>query len=79
MTRFGPLDVLGAAGSGRGYPELITEAEVFELGTLRFQVLSLEALIRLKEETGQTKDYAVLEILRAVLDERESESRKKSS
>ena len=67
MTEFGPLDVLGSAGADRSYSELIDEADVFELGDLRFHVLSLATLIQLKEETGHAKDLAVLEILRTVL------------
>ena len=70
MTEFGPLDVLGSVGAERSYSELIDEAEVFELGDFRFHVLSLGALIQLKEEAGRAKDRAMLEILRAVLKEK---------
>jgi hypothetical protein len=70
MTRFGPLDVLGAIGNGRRYEQLLPHATELEVGTdLRVRVLDLATLIDVKEELGQEKDLAVLPILRRVLEE----------
>jgi len=70
MTRFGPLDVLGAIGKGRRYEQLLPHATEMETGPgLRVRVLDLATLIAVKEETGQEKDLAVLPVLRRVLEE----------
>lgn len=72
MTRFGPLDLLGTAGAGRGYSELLPRSTELPLtGGLRVRLLDLDALIELKTETGRDKDKAVLAILRQTLEERE--------
>jgi hypothetical protein len=71
MTRFGPLDLLGTAGVGRGYDELLPRSTELPLtGGLRVRLLDLDALIELKTETGRDKDKAVLSILRQTLEER---------
>jgi len=70
MTDAGPLDVLGAIGKGHEYNELL--AETIELAIderLKVRVLSLPALIRIKQETAHEKDRAVLAILRRTLEE----------
>lgn len=70
MTRFGPLDLLGAVGKGRGYEELVPHAvDLHVQGGLNVRVLGLDELIRLKEEAGRDKDKAVLSILRRTLEE----------
>ena len=69
MTRCGPLDVLGAIGSGRHYEDLLPESAPVTLGGASIPVLRLEALIRTKEETGRDKDLAVLDLLRRALRE----------
>jgi hypothetical protein len=76
MTRFGPLDLLGAIGRGEGYAELRPHTVELELGTgLRVRVLDLETLIRIKDELGREKDRAVLPILRRTLLERKKRNR----
>lgn len=66
-TAFGPLDVLGEIGAGHGYDELFKHSETFLVDeSLRVNVLSLDWLIRTKEETGAPKDLAVLDLLREV-------------
>jgi hypothetical protein len=71
MTRFGPLDLLGTIGKGDDYAQLLDETVELEIGeSLKVRVLSLEGLVRSKEETGQEKDKAVLPVLRQVLRER---------
>jgi hypothetical protein len=71
MTRFGPLDLLGTIGKDHHYTQLLDETVELEIaGGLKVRVLSLEGLVRTKEETGQEKDKAVLPMLRRVLEER---------
>lgn len=70
ITRYGPLDVLGAIGAGRRYEDLLPHAGEMDLGDgLRVRVLDLETLIATKEETGREKDMAALPLLRSVLAE----------
>jgi hypothetical protein len=69
MTRSGPLDILGAIGSGRSYADLLPLSHDLTIGDLTIRVLSLEALIQIKVEVGHPKDRAVLEILRETLRE----------
>ena len=71
MTRFGPLDLLGTIGQGHDYGQLLHETVEVEIGGgLKVRVLSLERLVKTKEETGQEKDKAVLPVLRRLLEER---------
>ena len=68
LTVHGPMDVLGEIGNGHGYGQLIKVSEPIEIGDgLTSAVLSLDWLIRTKEEVGAPKDLAVLEILRETL------------
>lgn len=67
LTRCGPVDVLGAIGSGRSYEDLLPDAVAVDLGGITVHVLRLAALIRTKEEAGREKDRAVLELLRQAL------------
>ncbi len=70
MTRFGPLDLLGTIGQGHDYGQLLSETVEVEIGGgLKVRVLSLERLVKTKEETGQEKDRAVLPVLRQVLEQ----------
>jgi len=71
MTLFGPLDLLGTIGQGHDYGQLLHETVEVEIGGgLKVRVLSLERLVKTKEETGQEKDKAVLPVLRRLLEER---------
>jgi predicted nucleotidyltransferase len=71
MTRFGPLDLLGTIGQGHDYGQLLHETVELQVGGgFKVRVLSLERLVKTKEETGQEKDKAVLPVLRRVLEER---------
>ena len=71
MTRFGPLDLLGIIGQDRDYGQLLHETVELEIGGgVTVRVLSLESLVKTKEETGQEKDKAALPVLRRVLEER---------
>jgi hypothetical protein len=71
LTRFGPLDLLGMIGAGRGYQELLAHTVEMKFdGDLRIRVLDLETLIQTKEEIAGEKDNAVLPILRQTLKEK---------
>lgn len=68
LTRNGPLDVLGEIGLGHDYLELEAFSEQVVLGGGgAIRVLSLEWIIRTKEEVGGVKDLATLDLLRAAL------------
>jgi hypothetical protein len=70
ITRFGPLDLLGAIGKGRSYADLLRDFTEYDLDDgVRVRVLGLEAQIAVKEEIGGEKDLAVLPILRRTLEE----------
>jgi hypothetical protein len=71
MTRFGPLDLLGTIGKGHDYGQLLDQTIEVEIARrLKVRVLSLESLVKTKEETGQEKDRAVLPVLRHILEEK---------
>ena len=70
QTRFGHLDLLGTIGAGRDYQYLRDHTVTGTIRGISFQMLDLETLIRIKEETGREKDHMVLPILRATLEER---------
>lgn len=71
MTRFGPLDLLGAVGAGRSFEDLLPETEEMQLTPdLMIRVLKLESLIRLKEQMSHEKDLAALPLLRRTLAEK---------
>jgi hypothetical protein len=73
-TVHGPMDVLGEIGNGHDYGELVKTSEAIDIGDgLTVAVLSLEWLIRIKEEVGAPKDLAVLDILRETLRLRRSD------
>lgn len=67
LTRYGPLDILGAIGDNDGYEQLIAHCETIDLGQDRIiRILDLETLIRMKEKSARDKDQAMLNILRAM-------------
>jgi predicted nucleotidyltransferase len=70
MTRYGPLDVLGAIGKGHGYDELISHSIELDVGeSLKVRLLTLEKHIQIKEEVARDQDKAVLPILHRTLEE----------
>jgi hypothetical protein len=70
LTRFGPLDVLGAIGKGQGYDDLLPHSQPVEISPgLTVHVLNLETIISVKEELGSEKDLAALPLLRRTLAE----------
>lgn len=70
LTKYGPLDLRGAVGGGRGYEDLIAHTIKVRVGAISVAVVDLETLITLKEQAGRDKDAAVLAILRRTRDER---------
>ena len=71
MTKFGPLDLLGAIGKGWGYGELLGETVEMKLSPgLGVRVLHLATLIKVKEEVAHDKDRAVLAVLRRTLEQK---------
>jgi hypothetical protein len=71
MTRYGPLDILGAIGHAHGYEELFEHADEIQAGPgNRIRVLKLAKLIEVKSETAGEKDFATLPILRKTLEKR---------
>jgi hypothetical protein len=71
ITTAGNLDVLGhPAGSG-GYDELARTAVPMEISGEKVLVAAIEDLIRMKRAAGRPKDRIEVEILEAVLEERD--------
>lgn len=71
VTRAGNLDCLGfPAGSG-GYDRLRATATETDLGGIRVPVADLRDLIRMKRAAARPKDLIEVEVLKAVLDERQ--------
>jgi hypothetical protein len=71
VTRYGPLDLLGEIGAGRGFDGLQPHTVELHVGEdLRARVLDLDTLIMTKTEAGREKDKAMLPILRRTLAER---------
>ena len=67
LTDFGPLDVLVSIGDNLGYADLVEQTFEYELGGATVLVLSLEMVIRSKEQAHRDKDQAALPILKRTL------------
>jgi hypothetical protein len=71
MTDAGPIDVLGEAGPGQTFDELKRESLLMDIAPgVTIRVLSLEAIVRMKEALGRDKDRIVIPILRRTIEER---------
>jgi len=71
MTRYGPLDVLGAIGHSHVYEDLLEHINEMKVGAgLAIRVLKLAKLIEVKSETAGEKDLATLPILRKTLEQK---------
>jgi len=68
LTKYGPLDILGAIGDGSDFNHLISRTEKIQLdnGT-ELGILDLKTLIEEKEKTKRDKDIGTLNILNAML------------
>jgi hypothetical protein len=69
-TNQGPLDLLGNIEEDTGYEDLVADSEWLEVAGAPVRTLSLQRLIRVKEQLGRPKDQVMLMILRATLDEK---------
>jgi hypothetical protein len=75
MTAAGPLDLLGTVGEGLSFDDLLGDTIEMALADgPSFRVLSLRALLRLKEALGRDKDKAALAVLRRTIEESERTS-----
>lgn len=75
-ARYGPLDLLGTIGHGRGYEDLLPHTAEMDLGDgVRVRVLDLATAIAIKEEVGGEKDLATLPTLKRTLREIRDRSR----
>jgi hypothetical protein len=68
-TDAGGFDVLGAPDGTSGYDDLAANAVEVEAWGHRFQVASLDDLIRMKRASGRAKDRIELEVLGALREE----------
>ena len=71
-TRAGPLDLLGRIEEGLEYDDLLSDSVRYNIEGHEVQVLSLRRYTELKEKSERPKDQAVIPLLRATLEERES-------
>lgn len=72
-TDLGPLDLLGWVEPIGDYHLIAAESRELPFGEGVITVLSIEALIRIKEHLMRNKDLASLDELRAIRDERKRE------
>jgi hypothetical protein len=78
ITREGPLDLLATIGNGLGFEDLLPESSEMNIGGgMKVRVLSLDAIIRLKEQLSGEKDIASLPVLRRTLEESKKKSAEK--
>jgi hypothetical protein len=68
-TTLGDLDILATPAGTRGFDDLVTSADRYEIDGLSIRVASLDDLIRMKRAAGRTKDLLALEELGALRDE----------
>jgi hypothetical protein len=66
-TDHGPLDVLWRLHDGRGYRELLERSVVLSDGERELRVVSIEALIEIKEAAGRARDREDVEYLKLIL------------
>ena len=70
-TSAGALDILGTPAGAGGFEILRSNARWMELGGVRVLVVDLPDLIEMKKAAGRPKDRIEVEILTALLEERE--------
>ena len=70
-TTAGNLDLLGTVGESLGYEDLFTQSEQILISDgFTVRTISLELLIKLKEEANRDKDRVALFVLRHTLEEK---------
>jgi hypothetical protein len=68
LTKHGPLDLLTCLGENLRYRNLLPVSKPMQIGSgLSINVLTLPALIEIKERLGGEKDLAMLPLLRRTL------------
>jgi len=70
MTCFGPLDVLGTIENQAGYDNLLEFSEEILLEDMKFRILSLDYLVKIKQESFRQKDRLKIQILEHTLKEK---------
>jgi NurA-like 5'-3' nuclease len=68
-TQHGLLDVLGTIEESTEHADLLSDTVLVDVAGVTVRVLTLERLIRVKEQLTRPKDRAMLLVLRATLDE----------
>ena len=71
VTDAGNLDLLAHPAGTDGYADLVATASAMKIGDVTVDVTDLEDLIRMKRAAGRPKDLIEVEVLGAVLDERD--------
>jgi len=70
LTRYGPIDLLGAIGQNLTFSDLLPHSNEMAIGDgISVRVLNLETLISIKEHLASEKDVAMLPVLRQTLRE----------
>lgn len=72
-TDLGPLDVLAIIENGYGYEELLPDSIEIEFRGHKISVLSLEAMVHMKNSADTPEDEYRLQILKATLKQIKSE------
>ncbi len=72
-TAAGNLDCLGLPAGSGGFEQLMRTVDEMDLGGVTARVASLEDLIRMKRAAGRPKDLIEVEVLSALLEERDSQ------
>ena len=68
-TNLGDLDLFGEVNGGGSYSDLLPHSVDIDAFGVRFKVIDLVTLIRIKEATGRAKDREALAELRVLLEE----------
>jgi hypothetical protein len=71
ITDAGNLDLLAVPAGTDGFDDLVRTASEMDLGGVTVAVADLEDLIRMKRAAGRPKDLIEVEVLGAVLEERD--------
>jgi len=71
-TKLGDLDCLGTPAGTNGFDDLSANAVEMDIEGVKFRVVSLNDLIRMKRASGRPKDRIELEVLGALREELEN-------
>jgi hypothetical protein len=77
VTDAGDLDILGTPAGTMGYEQLARNAVRMDLESVEVDVASLDDLIAMKRSSGRPRDRAHLEILVALRDELDRQTRRR--